>query len=77
MKRRCANTPLAKSVDQLFEVYGGRRVLEAVADYARCHLGLECFATPFERAAAVLPASRIPSAAAELLDKAEDLGGVA
>jgi len=50
-KRYSANTPVARAVSDLIEKHGGRIVLEAVADYRFQHLGLQCFAAGFGRAA--------------------------
>ena len=50
-KRYTANTRVARTVPELIDQYGGRLVLEAVADYCFQHLGLRCFATGFGQAA--------------------------
>ena len=50
-KRYTANTPVAPAVSELIDQYGGRLVLEAVADYCFQHLGLRCFAAGFGQAA--------------------------
>ena len=50
-KRYTANTPVARAVSELIEKYGGRLVLEAVADYCFQHLGVRCFAAGFGQAA--------------------------
>ena len=50
-KRYTANTPVARAVSELIDQYGGRLVLEAVADYCFQHLGVRCFATGFSQAA--------------------------
>jgi hypothetical protein len=50
-KRCTANTPVSRAVSELVDQYGGRLVLEAVADYCFQHLGLRCFAAGFGRAA--------------------------
>jgi hypothetical protein len=54
-KRYTANTPVARGVSDLIERFGGRLVLEAVADYCHQHLGVKCFAAGFAAAAAELP----------------------
>ena len=38
-KRYTANTPVARAVSELIDQYGGRLVLETVADYCFQHLG--------------------------------------
>jgi hypothetical protein len=38
-KRYTANTPVSRTVSELIDQYGGRLVLEAVADYCFQHLG--------------------------------------
>jgi hypothetical protein len=50
-KRYTAKTPVARAVDQLIEKYGGRLVLEAVADHCFQQPGLRCFARGFGQAA--------------------------
>jgi hypothetical protein len=54
-KRYTANTPVSREVDRLFEYFGGRLVLEAVADYTYQRLDLNCFAPGFAAAAERLP----------------------
>ena len=55
-KRYTASSPVARAVSELMDQYGGRLVLEAVADYCFQHLGLRCFASGFGRAAEQLRA---------------------
>jgi hypothetical protein len=50
-KRYTANTPVARAVSELIDRYGGRLVLETVADYCFQHLGVRCFAAGFGQAA--------------------------
>jgi hypothetical protein len=50
-KHYTANTPVARAVSELIEKYGGRLVLEAVADYCVQNLGLRWFAAGFGQAA--------------------------
>jgi hypothetical protein len=50
-KRYTANTPVACAVSELIDQYGGRLVLEAVADYCLQHLGVRCFAAGFGQVA--------------------------
>ena len=50
-KRYTANTPVSRAVSELVDQYGGRPVLEAVADYCFQHLGLRCLAAGFGQSA--------------------------
>jgi hypothetical protein len=65
-KRYTANTPVARAVSELIDQYGGRLVLEAVADYCFQHLGVRCFAAGFGRAAEQLGSTDDHSPARQL-----------